>query len=123
MSGKVIGMQVATDEILDIARKPKKKIRSVLMQIGRLILKHAKFYVPRDTGDLARSGKITITKDDKGHLGVLVSFGDETAFYALWVHEDTTKYHKPPTRHHYLEYAVETLEAQIDALLDTLSED
>lgn len=122
-SVKVIGMQVLTDDILDIAKRPKKKIRAVLMEIGKLILKRARFYVPRDTGDLSRSGKIVIMKDGKGNMGVMVSFGSEKAFYALWVHEDTLKYHKPPTRHHYLEHAIEEVEPEIDKLLDTLSED
>lgn len=91
-----------------IGRRKAKATRAtedVLEQCGQIILKQALVYVPYRTGRLYRSGKVIVTGKG-GRATVRVVFGGPGIAYALYVHENPTMYHRPPTMYKYLERAV-----------------
>lgn len=62
----------------------------------KFLLEETLLVTPFDKGDLYRSGKT----DFKGHreeITGIVYFDEEIAPHGIFVHEDLTKYHKPPT--------------------------
>lgn len=124
-SGKTYGMNTAVNLIQDVAGKQiqlsRKKAIAVMKKICQMVLKKAKYYCPKDTKALVKSGRYEVSVKGGVVVGE-VSFGSDEAYYALWVHEDKTKYHSPPTQSHFLQQAYEDLEYDIDELLDTLVE-
>ncbi len=61
------------------------------MQYGAdIILFESQKLVPIETGALHNSGKVTKSARD---FTVTISYGDDKAYYALYVHEDPTKAH------------------------------
>lgn len=73
--------------------------------------------VPRASGALADSHEVV----DNGKRGFAarhtVTAGGPMAPYALYVHEDLTKYHAPPTMAKWLEYAVRMTRGTCSAIL------
>lgn len=63
--------------------------------------------VPFDTGDLKNSGYIDIRMTAKGPRGEIGYAKNGFPDYAVVVHEDTTKYHEPPTQAKFLQQPVE----------------
>lgn len=66
---------------------------------------------PHETGALLRSGRIEVQGRGLG-TRVDVMYGNEEAYYALYVHENTTVYHAPPTCAKWLELAVKKVRGQ-----------
>lgn len=61
---------------------------------------------PRETGALRRSGKVIGPIKRNQHVqSVSITFGDEAVDYAVYVHEDPTANHAPPTTYKFLEKA------------------
>lgn len=82
------------------------KIHEALGRCAAVVYRKSQKLVPRDTEALAHSGRVE-TNDKKGKGAQFeVVYGDEEAFYALYVHEDLTKKHAPPTQAKFLEDAV-----------------
>lgn len=64
-------------------------------------------YVPKDTGELAESGFLDITRKGKGGAQVEIGYGRGGAPYAVYVHEMVNISHEAPTRSKYLEAALD----------------
>jgi hypothetical protein len=62
--------------------------------------------VPVQYGNLKGSGLVTSPTKVSGGYEVLIGYGGPAAPYAVYVHEITTSYHKPPTQAKFLEQPV-----------------
>lgn len=87
-----------------------------LDKAGKIVLKLAKKYVPKDTLALEKSGREETTGTGLGAKGI-VEFGGPEAPYAFIVHERLEVYHEPPTCAKYLERAVRESRGTITAML------
>ena len=63
----------------------------------------SKDIVPVRFGVLRSSGKVDLPQKIAGIIKVILSYGGAAAGYAIYVHENLTARHKPPTRAKYLE--------------------
>lgn len=60
-------------------------------------------FVPVDTGALRDSGTVgDVEIDSSGNFNISMTFGNESVFYAIFVHEDLTAHH-PHGQAKYLE--------------------
>ncbi len=76
---------------------------------GRIILRRAKYYAPEETGALRASGHVIL--EDAGGPMVTSDWAMSLrivfdAPYAVYVHENTSAFHTPPTCAKFLEKAV-----------------
>jgi hypothetical protein len=104
-AGVITGVQQVLRAIGKAKKETGESIESGLRGAAEIVLKKALQYVPRDTQALAASGKIVTTGRGVG-TKVNVEFGGDTAPYGLYVHEDMSAYHSPPTCAKFLEKAV-----------------
>lgn len=67
----------------------------------------SQYLCPVDTGDLKASGYLEITSARTGGTRVEIGYGrGGNPYYAVYVHEMTSMYHKPPTMAKWLQAAV-----------------
>lgn len=111
MSRTVIDMYTGSFPDLKINRR---LIEKTIEKVLKMILELAKQKCPRDTGALVNSGRIEMN----GYSGT-VTFGDEVAYYALYVHESIPyiQWTIPGTGPKYLETAVLELQSEIDRMI------
>lgn len=64
-----------------------------LQRAAEFLLEESRKLAPIDTGFLRSTGH-TIIKGDGFRAKASIGY---SAYYAVWVHEDLTKYHAPPT--------------------------
>ena len=83
----------------------KRTIAEGLHKCAEVILKKSQEYVPVDTGLLKASGRIEVTGVGMNAKS-RVAYGSDAAYYAMYVHENLTAYHEPPTCAKFLERAV-----------------
>jgi len=76
---------------------------SALYEEGERIMGQSKDIVPVRFGVLRSSGKVDLPQKIAGIIKVILSYGGAAAGYAIYVHENLTARHKPPTRAKYLE--------------------
>lgn len=114
MASRVIGVKATQRNLLALMDRLGDDANSFLAQEAKAIYDKSQQYVPRDVGDLARSGQISSTggavskgvgrsiqpRNASGQFargGITVSYGRGLAEdYALTVHEYSSK-HDPPT--------------------------
>ncbi len=81
-------------------------------ELAKVVLYESQLRVPKDTGALLGSGKVTVQPTKRGKTAAVVSFGGDSPSgyvdYALFVHEDmprgfTKSYTTPGTGPKYLE--------------------
>lgn len=105
MTSYVTGVENVLRAIGKLKKDTGPKIEDGLTKCGEIILKKSQKYVPRETGALAETGHIEVTGKGLG-ARVKVVYGGEEAPYALFVHEDLSKYHEPPTCAQFLTRSV-----------------
>lgn len=83
---------------------------------AKIILDKALYYCPEDTGFLRQSGDTEVNDlgDDGGEVVVFFS-----AYYAVFVHENTRVRHDPPTQAKFLERAVRDTYNQVTWVMRT----
>jgi hypothetical protein len=69
-----------------------------LLGVAYDVFNESQRQVPVDTGTLKNSGHVSSDGDE-----INISYGGAAAGYALWVHENLTARHKPPTKAKFLE--------------------
>lgn len=98
------------DATIQAGRKMKshdgRNLKRGLESCLNVILRRAKFLVPKDTLALMNSGHVVITDGVGLNVTGTVEFGGPSAPHAFVVHERVGPYHAPPTRAHYLTAAV-----------------
>lgn len=82
------------------------KIAEGLKKCAEVVYRKSQQYVPVETGALKKSGRVEV--NDKAGMAAEASvvYGSEEAYYALYVHEDMTKNHAPPTCAQFLTRAL-----------------
>jgi len=94
----------------EIEEAVERAVEKAVNDFADLVLARSQVYVPVDTGQLKKSGNIARESGE-----VRVSYQTD---YAVYVHEDETKFHNPPTRAKYLSLALEESLPEFDGLLD-----
>lgn len=118
---KLVGIDVIIKDIKKNAitrKRVVKKMKSMLQVVG----KRSDELCPKDTNALVDSRQIKVDVVD-GDVVADITYGNDEAFYAVYVHEDTEKYHEPPTTHHFLEKALSEKEDWMDDELAKFAED
>lgn len=93
----------------DMRRMPGKvnaATKKETLELTAKIYERSQVYVPVDTGRLKASGRIEHHERGPGSFVFSVKYGGPGMKYAIYVHEDPTKKHAPPTSMKYLERAV-----------------
>jgi len=80
------------DEVPDLVER-------ALFEEATMIFNKSQELCPVDTNRLRLSGKVTVDKTSEGFEAAITYSTD----YAIYVHEDMTKYHNPPTQAKFLE--------------------
>lgn len=80
------------DEVPDL-------IERALFEEATMIFNKSQELCPIDTKRLRDSGRISIDRTSEGFSAAITYSTD----YAIYVHEDLTKYHNPPTQAKFLE--------------------
>lgn len=119
MSAKVIGkagfavewegLDGFVNMLEDLAGDPGEGLEDVVEAQLERIGARADFYCPKDTHSLVDSRQVWV-ETGRGIEGAITYGGGpvgqrDPGEYALYVHEDPTKYHEPPTRFKFLEVA------------------
>lgn len=102
IGAKVTGVEATARYIRQRGHKTTEKVDTVLYNWANAIYRRSQVLVPKQTGRLARSGRVIGNGKKGAGARYSVEYGGPGAPYALWVHENTMAYHKPPTTHHYL---------------------
>lgn len=74
-----------------------------LYREGEELIAEAKPITPIDKGTLRNSGYVEDPVLEPTQITVLAGFGGAAQGYAIYVHEDLSKYHNPPTQAKFLE--------------------
>jgi hypothetical protein len=91
-------------------------IRQGMDACASIIFAESQWLVPVAKGPLKASGKILVEGTGLNTV-ISIQYGGETAPYAWIVHQDPTKYHKPPTQAFYISDAILNTKAQCSAVL------
>lgn len=95
-----------TDQLLGILDAAAEVSEDIMLEALQPTLEKAKYYCPKDTGDLVESAFLRVASF-RGKPRVEMGFakgGDP--YYAIYVHEILHYAHEPPTRAKFLEAAV-----------------
>ena len=100
----ITGVRVVIRAIEKKREETKQQMAPAMKACADVVLRKALKYCPKDTGALRKSGVASVSGTGWASRAV-VAFGGETAHYAIYVHEDLSKYHEPPTQAKFLERA------------------
>jgi hypothetical protein len=103
LSFKLRGEEQMIANLRRLAREEPHKVGRALYEEGEDIMREAKLITPVDTGTLRGSGHVRLPEIKLGSVSVELGFGGAAAPYAIYVHENLTARHNPPTRAKYLE--------------------
>lgn len=111
MPMKIEGLEVFINKMSEATlRAAKREVAAELYQRGEKIMAASKAIVPVDTGALMSTGQVTLPAENGGVIEVTVGYGDESASYALYVHEEMSapsgapiKWTRPGSGPKYLE--------------------
>lgn len=98
MGISVTGVQRTIQAQRIMGKKDAMNIAAGLKKCGEVLLRKSQTLVPVDTGALKASGKVEVTGVGFS-AKVFVSYDGP---YAIYVHENLSAYHAPPTRARYL---------------------
>ncbi len=99
----VRGVDKALARLARIDPRARQALKAALYMEGENIMGESKRQVPVDTSNLKNSGHVEPPKESGGLISVTLGYGGPSAPYAVYVHEDLTKRHAPPTKAKYLE--------------------
>lgn len=101
-SSEVVGVQTALRGMREFRLRTRDNIVAGLKIVGQIVFDESQRLVPVDTANLKSSGLVVNTGSGFA-ARVIISY---TTNYAIFVHEDLTKYHTPPTQAKFLSQAV-----------------
>jgi hypothetical protein len=84
---------------MTLRRTTGRKVERALLKAALFLLRQSQKLVPVDTGALRASAHVR----QRGHGYNTVTYVVYLTDYAIYVHEDLTKYHKPPTQAKFVE--------------------
>ena len=110
-------MEQIERNLTEVIKQITQETPEILLEALEHTFKKSQLYVPVKTGELKRSGYLEVKKTASGAT-VEIGYGrGGYPNYAVYVHELTGYYHKPPTRAKFLQAA---LEEDMDAIRDRL---
>lgn len=121
----ITGVAAHTKFLDDMQKKDNDRLATGVILCARIILQKSHIYVPVDTGELKKTGTV-ITAGKGGTTVASVVYGGEEdgkGYYALYVHEDLTKWHAAPTQAKFLSRAVQETERQRSQILQGVFQD
>lgn len=92
----VTGIQATVKVLRQKKKADHVGIEEALRKIARAVRDKAKYYCPIEYGPLRKSIVTSVTGTGRNAV-FNISCGGPEAPYALYVHEDLTKFHEPPT--------------------------
>lgn len=95
---KILGVGELQKKLNKLTQRYNQGYRIGLEKGAKYLLRESKKIVPVDTGDLKRSGFVSIT----GRRFDSVATIGYTQYYAIWVHENLDAQHKPGKSAKYL---------------------
>ncbi len=113
MPVSVTGVERCLTAQKGMAKKDAKNIAAGLQKCAEVLLKKSQMFVPVDTGALKKSGRVVVTGSGFGAKAFVQYDGP----YAIYVHENLTMYHTPPTRSRYLACAVPMVRGTMTSIL------
>jgi len=105
VQSKIIGVDASLRWLKRHGEKFEKGCERGVFFATENIRKKSVVVCPKDTGALADSARTWYTGKGANRKGA-VTFGDNETKYAIYVHEDLTKYHKPGTYAKFLSRTV-----------------
>jgi hypothetical protein len=88
---------------------------AALLEILEPVLEQATIYTPVKTGALRASGYLEVMQTSGSVISAEIGFGrGGEPSYTVFVHEDMTKYHVPPTQAKFLQTAVDDILPNIE---------
>lgn len=99
---KVHGLRAVTRNLLAVANRAGDAFGDGIEAEGEAVHRVADLIVPRDTGRLAETGKVTVRRSRRATVAA-ISYGGEGVEYAVRQHEDLTLNHRPGQQAKYLE--------------------
>ena len=100
----VTGVDVMIRRLNTLTKGVVRASETSVLAAAKLAFDWSQVFVPVDKGELKASGRVQLT--GRGvNARATISYGSEVAYYALYVHEDLTKHHAPPTRAKFITYA------------------
>ena len=110
-------MEQIERNLTEVIKQITEETPEILLEALEPTFRKSQLYVPVNTGDLKRSGYLEVKKSASGAT-VEIGYGKGGhPNYAVYVHELTGYYHKPPTRAKFLQAAIEE---DMDAIRDRL---
>lgn len=113
---EVTGVSSLKRKLTKALREHNERVAKALEEAGIKLLELSQPLVPVDTGLLKSTGKVTRRREGWDAV-VEVSYGNDKAFYATWVHEDLDAFHLAGTQAKYLE---QPLRENLDLLGDII---
>lgn len=114
---RTTGFEVTLSSMEDMKEEERKRMEYGQMVCARIVFQRSQILVPVDTKALKESGVIEEVGGPGGDKQYEIGYGGLTAPYALWVHEDLTKYHEPPTQARFVSQAVYDTQSAQEAIL------
>lgn len=112
------GMAAIISQYEAFIKQMKGMTPDVLRNAMQPVFDKSQEYVPKKTGELAASGKLTVGAGPR--LEANITYGNATAWYAAVIHEHVWLNHEPPTRAKYLQSA---MEEELDSFLVSIAID
>lgn len=103
ISVKVKGTKELQHALKQLGDRASEELGKGLYAEGELIMTESKKQCPVDTGTLRGTGHVEKPEMSRYGPTVTLGYGGPAAPYAVYVHEDLTKRHNPPTKAKYLE--------------------
>lgn len=101
--GSVEGVEVLIRTLKKDEKENTKNLREGLNEAARYLFGITDEVVPVDTGLLQSTGGIDDVTDDEVEPEVILGYGSNDAYYAVYVHEDLEARHAPGKQAKYLE--------------------
>lgn len=110
-------MEQIERNLTEVIKQITEETPEILLEALEPTFRKSQLYVPVKTGELKQSGYLEVRKTASGAT-VEIGYGKGgRPNYAVYVHELTGYYHKPPTRAKFLQAAIEE---DMDAIRDRL---
>jgi len=103
MTIKIRGLKGVTEALKKHPELITRTVEIELFKQGNIIMTQAKELTPVLTGALRSSGYVESPKRVKDKILVTMGFGGTAQKYAVYVHENMTARHNPPTQAKFLE--------------------
>lgn len=103
MTIKIRGLKGVTEALKKHPELITRTVGAELRKQGEIIMTAAKELTPVQFGTLKNSGNVQGPEQKRGKLVVTLGFGGPAQKYAVYVHENMTARHNPPTQAKFLE--------------------